>query len=64
MGGWRHFLSLIGRNRETDSVCNILGEASGGPLAGEKFTHIIPTNHFRFSRGPIKTDTKIYEGAS
>ncbi len=42
-------------DRETDSVCNILGEASGGPLAREKLTPIIHANNFWFSWGPFKT---------
>ncbi len=50
-------------DNETESGWNILGEATEGPLAGKKLTPIIHANHFWFSWGAFKPDTKIYQGA-
>ncbi len=49
---------------ETGSGWTILGEATSGPLAGKKLTPIVHANHFWFSWGAFKPDTKIYQGAS
>jgi len=49
---------------ETGSVWNILGQATEGQLAGEKLTPIVHANHFWFSWGAFKPDTKIYQGAT
>ena len=51
-------------DNETESGWNILGEATEGQLAGKKLTPIIHANHFWFSWGAFKPDTKIYQGAS
>ena len=49
-------------DNETGSVWNILGMATDGPLTGEKLTPIVHANHFWFSWGTFKPDTKIYLG--
>ena len=49
---------------ETESVWTILGEATEGPLAGKKLTPIVHANHFWFSWGAFKPDTRIYQGTS
>ena len=51
-------------DRETESVWNILGQATGGQLAGAQLTPIIHANHFWFSWGAFQPDTKIYQGSS
>ena len=51
-------------DNETGSRWNILGEATKGPLAGKRLTPIVHANHFWFSWGAFKPDTKIYQGAS
>jgi len=48
---------------ETGSFWTILGQATQGPLAGKKLTPIVHANHFWFSWGAFKPDTKIYQGA-
>lgn len=50
-------------DNETESGWNILGEATKGPLAGKKLTAVVHANHFWFSWGAFKLDTKIYQGA-
>ena len=50
-------------DNETGSIWNILGEATEGPLAGKKLTPIVHANHFWFSWGAFKPNTKIYQGA-
>jgi len=49
-------------DNETESVWNILGEATEGQLAGERLVPIVHANHFWFSWGAFKPDTKIYQG--
>ncbi len=49
-------------DNETESVWNILGMATEGPLTGERLTPIVHANHFWFSWGAFKPDTKIYQG--
>ena len=49
-------------DNETESVWTILGQATEGPLAGKKLTPIVHANHFWFSWGAFKPDTKIYQG--
>ena len=51
-------------DNETESVWNILGEATDGQLAGEQLTPIIHANHFWFSWDSFKPDTRIYQGAT
>ncbi len=51
-------------DNETGSAWTILGEATEGPLSGGKLTPIVHANHFWFSWGAFKPDTKIYQGAS
>ena len=50
-------------DNETGSVWTILGQATEGPLAGKKLTPIVHANHFWFSWGAFKPDTRIYQGA-
>ena len=47
---------------ETGSTWNILGEAIGGPLTGERLTKIVHGDHFWFAWGAFKPDTLIYQG--
>ncbi len=49
-------------DNETGSAWTILGEATDGPLTGDKLTPIVHANHFWFSWGAFKPDTKIYQG--
>ncbi|MFQ6026435.1 MAG: DUF3179 domain-containing protein [Dehalococcoidia bacterium] len=49
-------------DEETGSVWNILGEAIEGPMTGETLTPIVHANHFWFSWGAFRPDTKIYAG--
>jgi len=49
-------------DNETDSVWNILGQATQGPLAGQSLTPIIHGNHFWFAWGAFKPNTLIYQG--
>ncbi len=51
-------------DNETGSVWNILGQATEGQLAGTQLMPIIHANHFWFSWGAFKPDTKIYQGAT
>ncbi len=51
-------------DNETESVWNILGQATEGPLAGTQLRPIIHANHFWFSWGAFQPDTKIYQGAA
>ena len=50
-------------DNETETVWNILGQATEGQLAGKKLTPVVHANHFWFSWGAFKPDTKIYQGA-
>jgi hypothetical protein len=50
-------------DEETGSVWSILGEAIEGPMKGERLTPIVHANHFWFSWGAFRPDTKIYQGA-
>ncbi|QPC83190.1 DUF3179 domain-containing protein [Phototrophicus methaneseepsis] len=45
---------------ETDSTWNIYGEATDGPLKGQKLTYIECTPHFWFSWAEAHPDTLIY----
>ena len=49
-------------DNETRSTWNILGQAVDGPLAGTNLTPIVHGNHFWFSWGVFRPDTKIYQG--
>ena len=49
-------------DNETGTVWNILGEATDGPLEGEKLTPVVHANHFWFAWGAFKPDTIIYQG--
>ena len=49
-------------DNETGSVWNILGKAMEGPLEGKQLSPIVHANHFWFSWGVFKPDTKIYRG--
>ena len=50
-------------DNETGSVWTILGQATEGQLAGKELRPIVHANHFWFSWGAFKPDTKIYQGA-
>jgi hypothetical protein len=45
---------------ETGSIWNILGQAVGGPIAGESLSQIVSVNHFWFSWAVFQPDTRIY----
>jgi hypothetical protein len=45
----------------TGSSWNILGAASGGPLAGKRLTPVVSGNHFWFSWAVFKPKTRIYQ---
>ncbi len=47
---------------ETGSTWNILGEATDGPLAGERLTKIVHGDHFWFAWAAFKPETLIYQG--
>ena len=49
-------------DNETGSVWNILGQATEGPLAGEKLTPIVHANHFWFSWGAVKAQHQNLPG--
>ena len=48
---------------ESGSVWDILGKATGGPLAGDTLTPIVHDNTFWFAWASFKPDTKIYQGS-
>ena len=50
------------RDRETGSNWNLLGEATGGPLAGERLEPVVHGNHFWFSWAVYQPDTLIVRG--
>ena len=50
-------------DNETGSIWNILGKAVAGPLLGKQLTPVVHANHFWFSWGAFKPETKIYKGA-
>ena len=47
---------------QTGSSWNILGEATSGPLVGQKLTPILHGDHFWFAFGAFKPDVIIYQG--
>ena len=49
-------------DNETESVWNILGTATEGPLAGKRLTPIVHANHFWFAWAAFKPDTRVYTG--
>lgn len=49
------------RDKETNSVWNIFGEAIKGELEGERLTPIVAVNHFWFSWAAFKPETRIYQ---
>ncbi|MQG34734.1 MAG: DUF3179 domain-containing protein [SAR202 cluster bacterium] len=49
---------------ETGSTWNVLGQATDGPLAGQRLTKIVHGDHFWFAWGAFKPDTLIYQGES
>ncbi len=48
---------------ETSSQWNILGQATAGPLAGQKLTTIVHANHFWFAWAAFRPDTEIVRAA-
>lgn len=46
---------------ETGSEWNLLGQAIGGPLAGEELASVVANNHFWFSWAAFRPETRIYE---
>ena len=51
-------------DNETESVWNILGTATEGPLAGKRLTPIVHANHFWFAWAAFKPDTRVYTGGA
>lgn len=49
------------KDKETGSTWNVLGMATGGPLAGTQLPPVIAINHFWFSWAAFKPETKIYQ---
>ncbi len=47
-------------DEETGSTWNILGQATGGPLAGSQLEPLVHGNHFWFAWAAFKPDTIIY----
>ena len=47
---------------ETGSSWNILGQSTGGELAGASLTPMVHANHFWFAWAAFKPDTRIYQG--
>ena len=48
------------KDRETGSTWNILGRATGGPLAGTQLSPEVAINHFWFSWAAFRPETRIY----
>lgn len=48
------------QDEQTGSTWNVLGQATGGPLAGESLRPIVHGDHFWFSWAAFKPDTLIY----
>ena len=48
-------------DEQTTSTWNVLGQAIGGPLAGDQLTPIVHGDHFWFSWAAFKPDTIIYQ---
>ena len=48
-------------DKETNSVWNVLGAATSGPLVGTQLTQVISINHFWFSWAAFKPETRIYQ---
>lgn len=47
-------------DEQTGSTWNVLGQATGGPLAGQQLTPIIHADHFWFAWAAFKPETIIY----
>lgn len=47
---------------ETGSRWNILGQAIGGPLTGQRLTPIVHANHFWFAWAAFRPDTEVVGG--
>ncbi len=50
------------RDRQTDSVWNLLGVATAGPLAGTQLAPVVSINHFWFSWAAFRPETRIFTG--
>jgi len=48
------------RDEQTGSAWSVLGEALDGPLAGRQLTPVVSVNHFWFSWGAFRPDTRVY----
>jgi hypothetical protein len=48
------------KDQETGSVWNLLGEATGGPLAGKRLERIVSGEHFWFAWAVFKPETIIW----
>ena len=48
------------RDRQTDSVWNLLGVATSGPLAGTHLAPVVSINHFWFSWAAFKPETRVF----
>jgi hypothetical protein len=52
------------RDRETGSTWDILGGATGGPLAGKKLEPAVHTNHLWFAWAAFNSGSPVYEAAA
>ncbi len=50
-------------DRETGTTWDLLGKATAGPLAGEKLTPAVHTNHFWFAWAAFNQGSPVYTGA-
>jgi hypothetical protein len=62
-GGTLTFVADNGviKDNETDSTWNVLGMATGGPLAGTQLTPLVSINHFWFSWAAFRPETRIFQ---
>lgn len=51
-------------DRETGSTWNLLGEATAGPLAGERLTAAVHTNHLWFAWAAFNQGSPVYTGSA
>jgi hypothetical protein len=48
-------------DEQTGSTWNISGQATDGPLAGQRLTPVVAINHFWFSWAAFRPETRVYE---
>lgn len=49
------------QDKETGSTWNVLGAATGGPLAGTQLSPVVSINHFWFSWAAFRPETRIFQ---